>query len=74
MPPMMWYEAVREAVTQNMGISAVQQSEIGQDVRLHTLHISDQHVVLEEYVVFLKERQKSPIVAAFTSVVEDHLK
>ena len=61
-------EAVLEA--QNIGISAVQESEIGQDVRLHCLAISDNHIRIEEYVVFLKERENSRIVSAFIHLVE----
>jgi len=63
-------EAVLEAVAQNIGISAVQESEIGQDVRLHCLAISDKHIRIEEYVVFLKERESSRIVSAFIHLVE----
>ena len=63
-------EAVLEAVAQNIGISAVQESEIGQDVRLHCLAISDNHIRIEEYVVFLKERESSRIVSAFIHLVE----
>lgn len=67
-------EAVREAVAQNMGIGVVQQSELGNDSRLHALKIRNAHVVLNEYVIFLKERRDSSIVSAFHSLVLDQLK
>ncbi len=63
-------EAVREAVAQNIGISAVQESEIGQDMRLHSLAISDKHIMIQEYIVFLKERENSRIVSALIKLVE----
>jgi len=63
-------EAVREAVAQNIGISAVQESEIGQDMRLHRLAISDKHIMIEEYIVFLKERESSRIVSALIKSVK----
>ncbi len=63
-------EAVREAVAQNIGISVVQESEIGQDMRLHCLAISDEDIMIEEFIVFLKERKSSQIVSAFIKLVE----
>ena len=63
-------EAVREAVAHNIGISAVQESEIGQDTRLRCLAISDNHIMIEEYVIFLKERKSSRIVSALIHLVE----
>lgn len=63
-------EAVREAVAQNIGISAVQESEIGQDMRLKCLAISDNHIMIEEYLVFLKDREGSRIVSALIQLVE----
>lgn len=63
-------EAIREAVAQNMGISIVQESEIGHDFRLHTIAISDKRIALEEYVIFLKEKKQSRIVSTFVELVK----
>ena len=63
-------EAVLEAVAQNIGISAVQESEFGQDMRLHCLAISDQHIMIEEYMVYLQERENSRIVSALIKLAE----
>ena len=58
-------EAIREAVARNVGISVMQQSEVGNDERLVSLHISDADVELKEYIVCLKERLNSRSVSSF---------
>jgi LysR family transcriptional regulator, low CO2-responsive transcriptional regulator len=67
-------EAVREAVIQGLGISAVSEFEFVADPRLHAIKISDAKVTTHAHVACLQERREVRIVSAFFDVIDEILK
>ncbi len=61
-------EAVREAAANGLGVGIINEGEIGQDERLHTLAIGKADVNLTEYVACLEARKASPEIAALFEI------
>ncbi len=63
-------EAVREAAANGLGVGVINEGEIGQDERLHTLVIARADLSLTEYVACLKARTSTPEIAALFEIAE----
>lgn len=63
-------EAVREAVAAGLGLSVVQEPELGADTRIASATISGLNIRTGESVVCLKERRQSPVIRRLAGLVE----
>jgi aminoethylphosphonate catabolism LysR family transcriptional regulator len=63
-------EAVREAVIADFGIGVVFGSELGQDLQTHPIAVRDADLIVNEYLICLKERRGLPLVRSFLEAAE----
>lgn len=61
-------EAVREAAANGLGVGIINEGEIGQDERLHTLVITKVDLSVTEYVACLDARKSTPEIAALFEI------
>jgi aminoethylphosphonate catabolism LysR family transcriptional regulator len=64
-------EAVQEAVLAGFGIGVVFESEVRNQIDLHTLKVENADLSVEEYVVCLEERRRVPLVFRFLDIAEE---
>ena len=61
-------EAVREAAANGLGVGIINEGEVGQDDRLHTLWIAKADLSVTEYVACLEARKSTPEIAALFEI------
>ena len=62
-------EAVREAVANGLGVSAMQASEVGADARVSAVALGGIELTVGEYLVCLKERRDTPLIRRLASIL-----
>ncbi len=64
-------EAVREIVLANGGVGIVSEAEFGNGMGLRKIQISGQKMIMDEAIVYLRERQDSMLIRAFMGLTEE---
>lgn len=64
-------EGVREAVAAGFGLGVIADLEFGHDSRLRFVPIRDAAIMIEEYVVCLDERRRTPLIDDFFTCAQE---